>query len=430
MKRGVVLFVVIFLLQTVSITIFSCKKGSGILGPGHLVATPTPTMTPDVNFSVYIHQEGMPVRNLRVELKNEKNKIISTTNDKGIAGFKVNEHGKWDLLVNSFDDFSNQIFYVEPTTNTFFAVDYGIPTLELNLESGSETIPISPVSITYTVKYHTKFERKKDICIDLPNGISKSISYPYTVAKDGDELTMRLDIGKSFEGYNSRTSNNLQQYFNFYVYASRTATENKITMSNIRSLTKDWMFNVTVDYYFMTLFAHDIDDAKTCYYAGIRNIDVGKSYKIPFYGMIKCETKEMGIQSATVNMVSNSSNTGNCMPDFTSYGCCQFSYGCFDALAKIRTERGEQSSWRDDMETNGYIKVRFYDDAYLDVVREFRTNAGWSRVYYHWCCTSKSISRASCTCKDNVSESCIAWYDDVKCADITRYRSERINVTE
>jgi hypothetical protein len=226
----------------------SCKPGSGILRPGYVIATPTPTFTPDVNYTVYIHQQGTPVTNLKLTLKNKDNTLTSKTDNKGIAGFKVNEYGQWSLLIDTFDDFSPQSFLVEPTSNTFFAIDYGIPTLELKLISGNEQIPVSPSSITYTVKYHTKFERKKDILINENQGISQNITFPKTVDNDGDELTIRIDIPKSFEGY-ARD----KKYLDIYAWTQGTAADQKITKSNTRTLTKNWIFNVTVDYYFFTL---------------------------------------------------------------------------------------------------------------------------------------------------------------------------------
>ncbi|MCX8092991.1 MAG: hypothetical protein N3E50_02340, partial [Candidatus Goldbacteria bacterium] len=383
MKRGVLLFIVLFIIFVGVIIINSCKKGSGILAPGFVIPTPTPTFTPDINYSVYVHQQGTPVTGLRIQMINENKKIEAKTDVKGVAGFKVNEFGKWSLMIDTFDDFTAQTFMVEPKTNTYFAIDYGIPTLELKLISGSEQIPISPSSITYTVKYHTKFERKKYVILNLPEGIFKDISEPKTVSHDGDELTVRLDIKKSFEGYTRD-----KKYLDIYAYTQGIAPDQKTTTSNTRTLTKNWLLNATVDYYFFTLFAHDMDDGKTCYYAGIRNVDVSKSYNIPIYGTLKYEVKEFGTYSSANNTVVYSGLSNKCIPNFIKYTCCNFSYGCFNALAKIKSSCGDACAWKDYMGANGYIKVRIYDDGYLDVVRRFETKKGWSQIYYQWCCTS------------------------------------------
>lgn len=428
MKRGVVIILFIFLCELFVIAILSCKKGSGILGAGYVKPTPTPTFTPDANFSVYIHQEGTPVTDLRLDLTYNNEKKLTTKTDKnGIARFKVNEYGKWSLLINSFDDYSNQVYIVEPTTNTFFAINYGIPSLELNLVSGNEQIPINPNTLIYTVKYHTKVEREKNIRFTKIDGLNPIISYPNTVANDGDEVTIRMDIPKSFEnyvrGYNTK-------YLDIYAYTEGYAADQKITISNVRRLTKNWMLNITADYYFMTLFAYDMDNGNTCYYAGIKNVDVSRSYNIPFIGTIKYQIKEFGTYSSGNNTVVYNGLSNGCMPGFTYYECCGFSYGCFNALAKIKTNKEEQWAWRDGMGANGYIKVRLYDDGYFDVIRRYETKNGWGQIYYHWCCTSRDISRTNCTCKNDVSETCEWWFDNVKNADITRYRRERITITE
>jgi len=124
MKRGGVLVFAVFLFLVFTVFVVnSCKKGSGLLGPGYVRATPTPTFTPDANFLVYIHQEGTPVIGLKLDLtyNNDQNlKLTAKTDKNGTGSFKVNEYGKWSLLVNSFDDFKSQVFIVEPVSNTFF----------------------------------------------------------------------------------------------------------------------------------------------------------------------------------------------------------------------------------------------------------------------------------------------------------------------
>ena len=311
----------------------------------------------------------------------------------------------------------------------FFAVNYGIPTLELILVEGNEKIPVAPSSITYTVKYHTKFERQKTIKIDLPDGINRVMMPSHTVANDGDELTIRLDIKNSFDYYTSdRTTE--KQWVDICAYTRGNASVQEITRSNIRTLTKDWIFNVTADFYFMTLFAYDRDDGKTCYYAGIKNIDVSQSTNLFLQGQLKYEIKQFTTYNSAQNTSIYSGLSNKCMPDFTSYSCCNFSYGCFNALAKIKTGGDEFWAWRDGMGANGFIVVRFYDDKYFDVERQFSTSKGWSQIYYHWCCTTEGIIRRYCSCNgSDVSGSC-GWPNRFRAADITRYRYERINITK
>jgi|DewCreStandDraft_4_1066084.scaffolds.fasta_scaffold02440_1 hypothetical protein len=429
MKKLKILFLVVLGLFFVVLSIInSCRKGSGILGPGYVMPTPTATFTPDINYSVLIHQSGTPVSNVEVQLVKENTQTLRTKTDaKGIAGFKVQEYGKWSLLVDTFDDYKPQVFIVDPTSNTFDAFDYGIPSLELNLLSGNELIPISPSSITYTVKYHTKIPREKNIKINVGYQINTYIQSPQTVCYDNDELTIRLDIPKSFEGYNinkviNSTTTVPRQYLNIQAYTQGTASRQTTTTSNIRTLTKNWNLNITTRYYYMTLFDFQSNDAHVSYYAGIKDANLSNSYNIPFTGTIKYQLVEFGNTGSGSNAIIYSGLSNRCMPDFTTYGC-------FNALAKVNTNRDEYWAWRDGMNQNGWLVVRIFDDGYLDVKRRFETKNGWGIICYHWCCTSRDITRASYSCKWEAKESCSAW-DRFRIADITRSRYQILNLTE
>lgn len=420
MKGLKILFIVVLGCFFVVLTIInSCRKGSGILGPGYVMPTPTATFTPDINYSVLIHQEGTPVTDLELTLKNETTILKAKTDKNGIGGFKVNEYGKWSLLVDTFNGFKSQVFVVEPSITTFTSINYGIPSLELNLLSGNEQIPISPNSITYTVKYHTKFEREKRVFINNPEEIISVISNPYTVTNDGDELTIRLDIPKSFEGY---TRN--KKYLDIYAYTQDIATQQIDTKSNTRALTKNWTLNITVDYYYMTLFDFYNNDGKTCYYAGIKNI-VLNANNIPFSGTVKYDVVEFGNVGSGSNAIIKNGLADKCMPDFTSYGC-------FSALAKVKTNNDEFWAWRDGMGQNGWLKIRIYDGNYLDVVRTFSTTESWSIICFHWQCVTGDNSPLrkyyACTWGD-VMVRC-DWPNRFRAADITRYRMDRINIAE
>jgi hypothetical protein len=162
------LFVVLSLFALIS-----CGKNSptGLAGAGKVKLTETPTPTPDVNFTVYIHQEATAVYNVQLTIRSMVTGATMTakTNASGLGGFEVHSGGQWNLQVDGFNGFKTQAFTVEPLTNTFYAVNYGIPSLDLELVSGSETIGIAPSTLVYKVTYHTRFEREGQVMLERPN---------------------------------------------------------------------------------------------------------------------------------------------------------------------------------------------------------------------------------------------------------------------
>ncbi len=91
------------------------KIQNGPVSAGLIPLTAAPTLTPDVNFTVYIHQESTPVKNVEVSLLSSDgaDKAKSKTGDDGRACFKINRHGGWAASVDSFDGFKAQVFAVE-----------------------------------------------------------------------------------------------------------------------------------------------------------------------------------------------------------------------------------------------------------------------------------------------------------------------------
>jgi len=408
----------LFFAAVLAVFFVSCSKdnASGPVSAGRVKLTATPTFTPDVNFSVYIHQEQTPVDgvNLTMYCAAEGVTLYAATGAEGTGDFEIHSGGQWNLVVDPFNGFKHQYFAVEPLSNTCFAVNYGIPSLDLELVSGSENIPISFNTIIYRVIYHTKFEREETIKMLVPDSIVLAYSAPLTVSNEGDEITCTLNIPKSFEEYGD-------DKVHLSIKAGCEFDTGNNTQSNERVLAKNWRFNVTANYLYMSVYDY-ADNYKTSYYAGIRNIDTSLSYNIPFTGTMKYEAVG-GINEGDAGM-TGIANPGNCMPSFTSLGC-------FSALLKIKTDKGHEYAWSHNS-NNGRLTVRFYDDGYLDVRRTFSTNNGWSITCAHWCCTSRDISRASSSCGNNLQMpcgSCSLW-DHFEVADVCRVRSERVNITE
>jgi hypothetical protein len=296
------------------------------------------------------------------------------TNDKGVAGFKVNNGGKWTLTVNSFNGFDSNNFFVDPVGTTTFAVDYGIPSLDLQLVSGSEVIPINATSLGYKLTYHTKYPRYEGIVVNLPTGISKTLPSPANVRKEGDTIDLTLNILNSFENYTivSPTAS-----FLTFTATGQTAETTDIN-SNVRTLTKNWVFNVDVEFHYMAIYDYADNGHHTSFYTGIRSIDVSRSTNCKFAGALQCEATD----------AANEGSAGMNTPVLNSYNALlkTLGFGDFDVEAKIPTSAGWNYAGSANYDNNGWLKVRFHDSGYLDVTRVFQTDNGWGQSCADWDC--------------------------------------------
>ncbi len=369
-KRGLAVFAAAFV---IILTAVSCsqEKIYGPLGVNKIPLTSTPTCTPDVSYTVYIHQEATPAVSVGVSLYSVDKGVTMTakTGADGKAGFPVHNGGKWSLLVDSFNGFDSQVFAVEPVSNTSYAVNYGIPTLDMELVSGSENIPVSASTIEYKITYHTKFPKFERIFTSVSNNESTFVFNPQTIRKDGDVSVCTLSIVKSFEGYTEA-----DKYFRFIVEGIPTAGDS--TYADERTLIKDWYFNISVDFMYMAVYDYPDNGHHTSFYAGIRNTNASLSHNIPFGPQLKYAVLDSGnTGSAGMNTPYNGFLSP---PAFTGYGS-------FQALSKIPTSMGWDYT-ASHPDNNGWITVRFYDDLYLDVSRTFSTTNGWGVTCADWCC--------------------------------------------
>jgi len=414
------LFVVLSLFALIS-----CGKNSptGLAGAGKVKLTETPTPTPDVNFTVYIHQEATAVYNVQLTIRSMVTGATMTakTNASGLGGFEVHSGGQWNLQVDGFNGFKTQAFTVEPLTNTFYAVNYGIPSLDLELVSGSETIGIAPSTLVYKVTYHTRFEREGQVMLERPNSVDMKYAASYTVKNEGDFVTCILNIPKSFEEYN-----NGGKLYKFK--ASCVPNNGENTISDDRTWTKDWIFNVNVNLLYAQVFAYDDNNRRVIYYAGVSGFDADYSYNIPFIKTVRCQILDgdnIGADGSGTTV-----NAGTCMPWYTNYGC-------FLSLLKINTNAVFVNNGLQD-NNNGRIKVRFYDEGYLDLIREVETgNWAWSNVCSYWCCTSaplNGLSRGTNECHSKAYKMpygmCGYPWDDNQTADAKRIKSGTVNSTQ
>ncbi|HRU39845.1 MAG TPA: hypothetical protein P5511_08215, partial [Candidatus Goldiibacteriota bacterium] len=331
----------------------------------------------------------------------------------------VNSGGSWVALVDTFKGFKAQTFAVEPLSNTFFSVNYGIPWLRMDLISGSESVGIAPSTLVYKVTYHTKFERPDSVKIDKAVMIPHSFSSPNIVSKDGDFVTCTVNLPKSFEAYYEN------KYLNFKAISNEVP--GMTVVSNERVLTKNWMFNVTLGLHYMQVYAYDENNRKIVYYAGIKSVNAANSFNIPFSGEIKCRitgARNIGSDGTGVFV-----SYGNCLPSYTNFGC-------FLAAGRINTSAGlYENNLRDD--NNGEVTVYFSDDNYLSVTRTVRTGESWvwGKTCTWWCCTPdpiEGVSRAYEYCKQDLKLPfglCFYLWDKLVTADAKREKSGYINVT-
>ncbi len=410
--------------------VLSCGKKieNGPVSVGLIPLTATPTHTPEVNFTAYIHQEGTPAVDVEVQMLNATLGLTATakTGADGRAGFELHEYGSWVLNVGSFNGFKAQSFPVDPFSNTIYAVNYGIPSLELQLVSGSENIPVEGMKLVYKAVYHTKFEREMKVDFTESIGLIPKVSYPSIVLREGDFVTCEIEIPESFEKYTEKgfwQNTNLEddRYIRFKAVCKNGLIEGP--ESNERIIIKDWYFNLEADYTYAQVYDYAVNYGKMIYYAGISKI-----YKTSILGY-EAELKCKVVDAANIGSDGTrpAITTGVNMPSFTGYGS-------FLALAKIST--GADNNYgdlRDD--NNGWVRIHFYDDVYLSVTRTFKTNNSWSTKCFHWCYASdsSSISRANHTCDNNVtaymllmeSKKIFPW-DHALIADVYRRRTVRM----
>jgi hypothetical protein len=303
-----------------------------------------------------------------------------------------------------------------------FAMNYGIPSLDLELVSGSESVPIAPSAIVYKAVYHTKFEREEEIQLNVPKEFEIGFPPINRVRNENDEIICTINIPNSFEEYNIA-----------YKYLSISANCNDVngnnTFSMKRTLTKDWIFNVTVDLSYMQVYAYDDNNRNISYYAGISSFFAGNSYNIPFNGIVECQiisAKNIGVDGPGVFI-----NYGKCAPSYTNFGC-------FESLGKINTgAQLDNNNLRDD--NNGEVVVWFHDapTGYLSVTRTFKTEASWAwgQTCSWWCCTtapSTGVSRQNEACMQGLVlpfGACWYFWDHPATADAKRKKSGFINIT-
>lgn len=379
------LFLFSVLVSAVLLTVISCsQKGSCLICPSKIKMTPTQTATPDAPYTVYLHEESTPMANVGITLIQPTAGVTltGTTGKDGKFVFNVHDEGQWELDIGGYDGFEGQKFMVEPVTNTYNSINYGIPSLETDVVSGSESIPIGASSIIYKVVYHTKYPRPVQVHHDtFDNGM---FSNPVNNLRvEGDSIYYSLNIPKSYENY----PNNKSLEFSF-----SCSPLNGITIySPERTLTKNWGFSITADFMYIAMKGYDDNNGHTSYFAGARNIIPYTGTYIP-HGTIVYE-----IDSAV-----NTGNAGQGNLVAKGRACFDsslFDYGCFTLLAKIETDTDEDFAYSHP-NNNGTLVLHIHDDSDgdLDVKRALYTNNAWSDPCYWWCCTSNGISASTKTC--------------------------------
>jgi hypothetical protein len=371
------LFLFSVLVSAVLFTVISCsQKGSCLTCPSKIKMTPTQTATPDASYSVYVHQAATPAAGVSMQLYSEDTGLTFTavTDSKGVGGFKVNNGGKWDLTINSFNGFDSREAIVDPVGTTGIAYDYGIPSLELQPVSGSESIPISPSTLEYKIVYHTKYPRLENIVVNLPGSIGSTLQKAVNVRKEGDIIDFTLSINNSFEDYQiiSPTSSSLT--FTATGQADGTADIN----SNVRTLTKNWIFNVDVQFHYMAVYDYADNGHHMSFYAGIRNIDVSRSTLCQFNGALQYEATD----------AANAGSAGMNTPVLNTFNALlkTLGFGEFEVESKIPTSAGWNYAASSNLDNNGWMTVRFHDNGYLNVTRTFQTNNGWGISCSDWDC--------------------------------------------
>jgi hypothetical protein len=412
MKKLMVLFTVCLM---VAMSMVSCSKSitNGPLCAQGVRPTATNTPTPDSPYTVYLHQEATPMASVGVTLIQPTAGITlyGVTDSSGKYVFNVHCAGQWELDVKDYDSFEGQKFMVEPLVNTYNAINYGIPSLEVQLVSGSETIPMAASTIVYEVIYHTKFPRPVVLSNDKFDGILISNSIK-NLRIEGDDATSTINIPKSYEGYPD-DDNILKLGY------SGSPLNGKIVYSPVKVLTKGWGLEITANFIYAAVKAYNDNYGKTSYYAGINITDLSKGTYMPKGNIVY-----------DVDSAANTGDAGAGSLISTGYGCFdnRVGYGCYTFLAKLNTDKDEDFAYGHP-DNNGTLIVRIHDDANgdLDVKRAFFTNNQWSMPCYWTCCTSNTISPQDQRCtNDSVPFPVCHGWDNFRIAFAYKERTQTI----
>jgi hypothetical protein len=424
MKKSLFFVVVLFVIAGMWVTSCTENKPTGMIGPGKIQLTSTPTPTPDVNFSVLIHQEGTPVVGVQITLlcADKAISLKAETNEIGEASFKVNEFGTYTASVDSFDGFKSQVFPVDPIGVTYTAIDYGIPRLELELVEGDELIPLHETQLKYKVTYRTKFERPVTIDSDAKHDF-EVIFMSYVFRNDNDQSDIVATIPKSFEKYNTTAIlDNLERQSYEFIINGNTDKGKKV-VSNKRVLIRDWWFTFKGQYQFMTIYDDAEKDYKMCFYAGIKSPGIETLHNMPIdNASLKFETvgawtdRDLGKGNFLIR-------DGKSAPDFTGYGS-------FHLLARIETKESKDYAWK--INENGQIAVKISDGNNLEVTRIVRTSNNWGEACYHSFCRQPwdSFRRENRKCGTpltSIGGRCFA--GEYNITDIYRRRVENFAIT-
>ena len=325
MKKSLFFVVVLFVIAGMWVTSCTENKPTGMIGPGKIQLTSTPTPTPDVNFSVLIHQEGTPVVGVGITvMRTGGEKVTGTTEADGKAWFKINEFGDYTVKVNEFDGFTSQIFQAQPFETLSFEVDYGCPKFELDLMQGDENIDLAISDETdnvliYRARYRTNFEREDNVFLDTKGKIEFEVLGSNVVKNEGDEVHIKLEVPDSFEGYNSDNGTKLE------IQAFGEKSLKFVAKSNVRVLKKGWRLNLTGELMHAQYYQkHKSDNNNNVsYYTGMKNMKVsvlGTRYSVSSVKFDILEVQNIGSNNAVREIKAAASCDLNWV---SGYGCYQ-----------------------------------------------------------------------------------------------------------
>jgi hypothetical protein len=387
MKRGTnFLVIAVVSVLFLFVLLFSCSKSlpNGPLGVNKLQPTPTQTPTPDSPYTIFLNQEGTPDAGVKVVLSQPTAGITltGTTDSKGVVVLNVHKGGQWILDVDTFSGYEGQKFTVEPLSNTYNSLNYGLPSLEVKLKSGSEMIPLHASVIEYEVIYHTKYPRPAIINHNFPGKIT-ALGNNISIRTDGDSDIFTAKIPNSFEDYTGYNIDKKQTLDFKFLCTSNIGSY--IVNSQTRTITKDWYIELHVDVLYAAYKDYVYFYGRTIYYFGIKNEN------LIYYGNAKpgSDRKFKIVSARNIGSAGSGSwiDTLTAMPQ----------YGIFDTVAQILTNVDETYAY-DHSDNDGEIVLHITDGEDLDIYRTLKTSAAWSNPCFLWCCTSKDISPQTYGC--------------------------------
>jgi hypothetical protein len=259
------------------LSVVSCKKRSNPGGPVD-AGTPSPTQTPDYNFSFYLYAQGTPQGNTAITMSSQPGtvatQVISINTNSDGSGIFADLHSKgvWNIDVGASYGYLEGNYTVDTRTTTFTSINRGPGTIAITQKGSANTtnnIPIIATSIIYTATLSTTAPMTYNISMlsDCTFTASGALPVSYTVSttnglgtlvNNGDVATITLYFNAAEVDYGTG--------FNFWLSAKNNLCT--ITTSKM-SIVKDWTCSIICDTYYSETFTGSVNSPSYDFFGSV-----------------------------------------------------------------------------------------------------------------------------------------------------------------